>query len=149
MEHAPAPALCRAADLAGSFGAITGSAGAGNVVYRLRLTKTTAGSCFVSGIPRLLLLGKKGAPLPTHATAAHPGQLTAVRVVLTRGRTTALTARFSPDVAGPKEPVKGRCEPLAYRLRVWPGGGGSVAVPVGPPTSVCSHGALSLSVFTG
>jgi hypothetical protein len=150
IVNAPAqPALCRGADLAGSFAVIPGSAGAGNIVYRLRLRKRTQGSCFVSGIPQLRLLGKGGSPLPTRATAAHPGRQTAVRVVLSRGRSATLTARFSPGVPGPGEPTGSRCEPLAYRLRVWPGGGGSVTVPIGPPTAVCEHGALSLSVFTG
>jgi hypothetical protein len=150
IVQAPAqPAVCRGADFAGSFAVIPGSAGAGNVVYRLRLTKTSAGSCFVSGIPQLRLLGKGGSALPTQVTAAHPTHLTAVRVVLSRGRSTTLTARFTPDVPGPGEPTGRRCEPLAFRLRVWPGGGGSVTVPIRPPTAVCQHGALSLTVFTG
>jgi hypothetical protein len=140
------PAPCRGADFAGSFAVVRGSAGAGNIVYRLRLTKTTPGSCFVSGIPQLRLLARDGRELPTHATAAHPTQLTAVRVVLARGRATSLTARFSPDVPGPGEPTGATCEPVADRLRVAPGSG-TVTVPIRPPTPVCEHGALSLSAF--
>jgi hypothetical protein len=66
---------------------------------------------------------------------------TAVRVVLRKGRTTFLTARFSPDVP----PGCGR---PAWRLRVWPGGGGSLLVPVEPPTRVCLGGRLQLDPFT-
>jgi hypothetical protein len=135
------PALCRGADLAGSFAAISGSAGAGNVGYRLRLSKHTRGSCFVSGIPQLRLLDRSREPLPTHATAAHPGRLTAVRVVLARGESTRLAARFSPDVPP-------GCGGRAWYLRVWPGGGGSVVVPVRPPTVVCQRGRLQLDAFT-
>lgn len=148
IVHAAQPAVCRGADLAGAFSAVPNSAGAGNIVYRLRLTKRTDGSCFLSGIPQLRLLGKDGKALPTHVRAAHPGQLTAVRVVLARGRSTSLTARFSPDVPGPGEPVGRHCEPVAYRLRVDPGGGGTVTVPIRQPTAVCEHGTLSLTVFT-
>jgi hypothetical protein len=148
IVQAPAqPALCRAADLAGSFAAVRGSAGAGNITYRLRLTKTSAGRCFVSGIPQLRLLAQDGTALPTRVRAAHPTQSTAVRVVLARGRSTTLTARFSPDVPGAGEPTGRRCEPVAYRLRVLPGRG-ALTVPIRPPTAVCSRGALSLTAFS-
>lgn len=148
IAHAPAqPALCRGGDLRGSFALVPMSAGAGNVVYRLTLTKVTAGQCFVSGIPQLRLRRADGTPLPTRATAAHPGQLTAVRVVLRKGASTSLTARFSPDVTGVGE-TRSPCEPVAWKLSVAPGGGGTVVVPVRPHTSVCSHGALQLDAFT-
>jgi hypothetical protein len=139
--------LCRAADLTGAFTLVPGSAGAGNVVYRLQLTKRTPGRCFVTGLPRVRLLGRRGKPLPTRVFAAHPARLTAARAILQRGASTTAQARFSPDVPGRGEQFRGRCEPRAYRLRVSPGGGGSLAVPIRPPTPVCEHGRLALDAY--
>jgi hypothetical protein len=70
-------------------------------------------------------------------------------VILKPGKAAAETARFSPDVPGPGEGVAGRpCEPAAYKLRVTPTGGGSVVVPVKPPTSVCEHGTMTLPALS-
>ena len=139
---------CKGGDLTGSFRGVPGSAGAGNIVYALRLRNASHAMCFVTGIPGVQLLGKHGKPRPTHALPAHPGELTAVLVRLAPGKTAKATARFSPDVPGPGEQVKGPCEPTAYKLRVTPSGGGSVVVPVQPPTAVCEHGGMSFSVLT-
>ena len=98
----------------------------------------------------MTLLDAAGHKLPTSQSfAGRPGMLTAVMVPLTPGKGTAtLTARFSPDVPGPGEPVAGRqCERTAYKLRVAPSGGGSVVVPISPPTPVCEHGGLQLTSF--
>jgi hypothetical protein len=141
MLHAPPPAVCKAADLAGRFAVVRGSAGAGNVEYRLTVTKRTAGRCVVRGIPRLELVGREGKRLPTQELAANRGMGIAVRIVLRKGASARLTARFSPDV--PPD-----CGLPAYRLRVWPGGGGSFLVQVSPPTRVCQRGRLQLDVFT-
>jgi hypothetical protein len=141
MLHAPPPAVCKGADLSGRFAVVRGSAGAGNILYRLTVTKRTAGSCFVSGIPELQLLGREGKALPTESMLANRGMGTAVRVVLRKGDTTSLTARFSPDV--PPD-----CGRKAWRLRVRPGGGGSLVVPVDPPTRVCQRGRLQLDPWT-
>jgi hypothetical protein len=141
---------CSGSMLTGSFRLIPGSPGAGNVVYRLKVAPAKGASCFVTGIPGLTLLDRKGHRLPTKATfAGRPGTLTAVMVPLSAGRSASLTARFSPDVPGPGEPaVGGACEPTAYKLRVTPSGGGSFVVPVSPATPVCEHGGLQISVFT-
>jgi hypothetical protein len=139
---------CTGAMLAGSFKVIPGSPGAGNIVYRLRGAGTQA--CFVTGLPVVTLLDAAGHKLPTKsAFAGRPGMLTAVQVPLAPGSGTAtLTARFSPDVPGPGEPVAGKqCEPTAYKLRVSPSGGGFVVVPISPPTPVCEHGSLQLTSF--
>ena len=141
---------CTGAMLAGSFKAIPGSAGAGNIVYRLRVRDSGTRGCFVTGLPGVTLLDSSGHRLPTRAIfAGRPGTLTAVMVPLSPGGGSAtLTARFSPDVPGPGEPVSGRqCERTAYRLRVSPSGGGSVVVPLSPPTPVCEHGSLQLTSF--
>lgn len=147
--HASAP--CTGAALTGTFKVIPGSAGAGNVVYRLRVANGGRAACFVTGLPGVTLLDASGRKLPTSASfVGRPGMLTAVMVALAPGRGTAtLTARFSPDVPGPGEAVAGpKCERTAYKLRVTPSGGGSVVVPVSPPTPVCEHGALQLTSFT-
>src|SRR5262245_59449221 len=94
---------CIASQLTGSFSVVRGSAGAGNIVYRLRLRNRSPRTCFVSGLAGLRLLGKTGLPLPTKVTPAFRPGLTAVRVVLRPGQATKADARFSPDVPGPGE----------------------------------------------
>jgi Protein of unknown function (DUF4232) len=140
---------CSAAKLSGTFAAVPGSAGAGNIVYALRLKNVSGSSCTLTGIPGITLLGRDGKKLPTHPRPAHPGALTAVLVTLEPGATATATARFSPDVPGTGEPVSGRrCEPVAYTLLVRPNGGGMLRVPIRPPTSVCEHGGMSWTVLT-
>jgi Protein of unknown function (DUF4232) len=140
---------CRAAALTGTFAAVPGSPGAGSISYALTLRNTSSHRCFVTGIPALRLLGRGGGPLPTHVRPVQPGALTAVRVDLAPGRSARATARFSPDVPGPGEPVAGRrCEPTAYWLRVGPSGGGTLRAPIRPPTSVCEHGSMTWTVLT-
>jgi Protein of unknown function (DUF4232) len=141
-------AACTGADLTGRFAVVPGSAGAGNIVYSLLLTNTSASPCFVSGLPAVTLLDRNGSPLPTHVSAAQPGQPAAARIVLQSGDSTKADARFSPDVPSTGEQQTGACEPKAYVLRVTAPGGGTVAAPISPPTAVCGHGALSFSVFT-
>jgi Protein of unknown function (DUF4232) len=146
---APAEAAaCTGADLTGNFSAVPGSAGAGNIVYSLRLTNTSSSPCFVSGLPAVTLLDKNGSPLPTHVAAAQPGQATAARIVLQSRDTAKADARFSPDVPGTGEQQIGPCEPKAYVLRVTAPGGGTVAAPISQPTAVCEHGGLNFSVFS-
>jgi hypothetical protein len=94
-------APCTGARLSGSFSAIYGSAGAGNISYALRLRNSSARTCFVSGLAGLRLLGKDRKPLPTNVRPAFRAGLTAVRVVLRPGAHARATARFSPDVPGP------------------------------------------------
>jgi hypothetical protein len=140
---------CKGSQLTGSFKGIPRSAGAGNIVYRLRVVNTASQSCFVTGIPSLTLLDKAGRKLPTNARfSGPPGTLSAVVAPLGKGQAGSLTARFSPDVPGPGEQTTGACEKTAYKLRVTPSGGGSVVVGISPPTPVCEHGSLQLSVFT-
>ncbi len=147
----PAPAApCRGAQLSGRFKVVPGSAGAGNIVYALRLTNRSGRTCFVSGLAGLRLLDSRGRPLPTKVEPAFRPGLTAVKVILRRGGTARVDARFSPDVPGPGEPVAGRrCEPVAYRVRVTPPpGGGTLVAPITPPTSVCVSGQISLRALS-
>ena len=144
-----APGLCTGSVLTGSFKVIPGSAGAGNVVYRLTVKNGSSAECGVTGLPTLQLLGKTGKKLPTRTTfGGMPGTLTAVLVPLQPGGTASLTARFSPDVPGVGEQHPGACEATAYKLRVTPSAGGTATVAITPPTPVCEKGRLQLTVFT-
>jgi Domain of unknown function (DUF4232) len=141
-----APA-CSGNELTGSFDAIPNSAGAGNISYELTLTNNSKTTCYVSGIPSVQLLDASGNPLPTHATAAHPGQALAAQIVLAPGTSAYSQARFSPDVPGIGESQTGKCEPTATTLRVTPGGPSTVSVPIKPPTSVCEQGQLNFELL--
>jgi hypothetical protein len=146
---APARA-CTGPQLAGTFAAIPGSAGARNIVYALRARLVRGPTCFVSGLPRLQLLDRLRRPLPTKVTAAFQPGLSAARVLLRPGRATKSSARFSPDVPGPGEPRAGtQCERRSYYVRVTPPPGrGTFVVPVRPPTPVCEHGRLSVTAMS-
>jgi Domain of unknown function (DUF4232) len=143
-------APCRGAQLSGTFKVIPGSAGAGNIVYTLRLKNHSTATCFVSGLPKMQLLGRYGRALPTHVVPAFRGALTAVRVVLAPGKSAKATARFSPDVPGVGEPTTtGPCEKTSYKVRVTPPpGGGTLIAPVLPPTPVCEHGGMQVSALS-
>jgi hypothetical protein len=140
---------CRGGELRGAFTVVPGSAGAGNIVYKLRLRNVSSAACFVTGIPGLQLLARDGSKLPTHVTPTNRGALTAVMVILKPGKAAVTSARFSPDVPGPGEgAVQRQCEPTAYKLRVTPNGGGTAVVGVTPATPVCSHGSMSLRALS-
>lgn len=144
---AAAPA-CTGGDLGGSFDVVPGSPGAGQISYDLTLTNTSGSPCFVSGLPQLQLLDAQGGALPTSVSAAQPGQGTAAKIVLQPGGSAKSEARFSPDVPGPGEGQAGQpCEPVSHQLQVTANGGGTVVVPVKPPTSVCEHGSLRMSLL--
>jgi hypothetical protein len=153
----PAPtdaAGCGGSDLSGSFSEVPGSAGAGSITYALTLTNAGSTACYVSGIPQLQLLDASGGAVPTSVSAAQPGHATAAKIVLQPGSSARADARFSPDVPGPGEPETEpspgnpqECAPTAHQLQVTVSGS-SVTVPVDPPTAVCSHGTLRLSLLT-
>jgi hypothetical protein len=139
---------CTGTQLAPRFTYVVGSAGAGNVVYKLTVTNRSSALCTVTGLPAVKLLGRTGNPLPTHVTAVFRPGLTAVLVRLAPGGSAKATARFSPDVPGPGEPVSGRrCEPVSYWLRVTAPGGGVTKGSIKPATPVCEHGTLQMSVY--
>lgn len=142
-----ATASCTGGQLSGRFALIPGSPGAGSVSYRLTLRNVSARACTLTGLPRGRLVGKTGTLLPTHIVAAFPGALTAVLVTLAPRASAHADARFSPDVPGPGEQHPGACEPVAYRFRVAPPGGGTTTVAVSPPTSVCEHGSLRFGAY--
>jgi hypothetical protein len=140
--------FCRGGAFSGTFSAVPGSAGAGSISYLLVLRNRSQAPCAVTGIPELRLLDRAGRPLPTRVSPARPGIATAVLVAVQPGGYASVTARFSPDVPGPGEPVSGhQCEPTAYKLRVTARGGGSTVVPIARPTPVCEHGSLIVSLY--
>jgi hypothetical protein len=70
-----------------------------------------------------------------------------VRIVLQPHSWASASARFTPDVPGPGE-AGPRCEPTAYRVHVTvPPGGAAATAPVQPPTPVCVHGSMTMSVL--
>jgi Protein of unknown function (DUF4232) len=145
---ATASAPCAAGSLTGSFDEVPGSAGAGQIVYTLKLTNTGSSACFVSGIPQVQLLGTTGKALPTSASAAQAGTATAVKVSLRHGGSASAEAQFSPDVTGTGDATSGQCEPTATVLRVTAPGGGTLDAPIQPPTPVCEQGSLHFKNFT-
>jgi hypothetical protein len=142
------PPACQGKDLTGAFTAVRGSEGAGNIIYTLRLRNTSHSVCFVTGLPRVLLLGKSGKALPTNVRPEFPGALTAILVRLRPGMTTSANAQFSPDVPGVGEGHPGACEATAYALRVTPNGGGTLVAPISNPTAVCSHGRMGFWAYS-
>lgn len=143
-----AAAACSGSQLSGTFALVPGSAGAGQVVYALKLTNTSQTSCSLSGIPQAQLLGASGSSLPTHVVPAQPGTATAALITLTPGASAAANARFSPDVTGQGDSQSGACQPTAHTLRVTLSGGGTVDAPIQPPTSVCEQGRLSFQLLS-
>ena len=144
-----APSACRTSSLRAQMTAIRGSAGAGNIEYRLLLRNTGSAACGVSGHPALRLLSAKGAPLPTHVTAVPPG-VTAALIALAPGHSASATLRFSPDVPGTGEQTIGQCEPTAHRVRITLAspGHGTLSGPILPPTPVCEHGGMTESLLS-
>jgi hypothetical protein len=133
---------CHGIQLAGTFAGIPGSAGAGNIVYRLTLQNLSSSSCTLTGLPQGLLLGKNGSKLPTHIRTAYPGRLP-VLVRLAPGRFAYANARFSPDVPGTGDNTSGQCQPKAYWLQVE-----GINVKIAPATPVCERGTLSFSTYS-
>jgi hypothetical protein len=140
--------MCTGKQLGATFNAVRGSEGAGNIVYTLVVTDHSTTTCSVSGLPRVVLLGKTGKALPTHVRAAFAQGLTAVLVTLTPGKSAKATARFSPDVNGVGDHAPGICQPVAYWVRVSGPGGGTTKGAIKPPTSVCERGQLSFRAYS-
>ena len=65
-QGASRPTFCTGGQLTGSFAAVPGSAGAGNISYALRVENRSARRCSLTGLPVARLLGKTGEPLATH-----------------------------------------------------------------------------------
>jgi Protein of unknown function (DUF4232) len=137
---------CLASSLAGAFAGVPGSAGAGQITYRLRLTNQGDSTCAVAGVPSVKLLAQDESTLPTNVEPARPSDTNAGRVVLSPGDAATADARFSPDVPGTGDDAGPQCEPKAYTLRVTIGSG-EVDAPVTPATPVCERGSLFFSAL--
>jgi hypothetical protein len=144
---ASAANACTGDAMRGSFTVIAGSAGAGQVGYRLRVTNASPVACFVSGLPNAQLLSSAGHDLPTNVVAAQPGTATAAKIVLQPNGSASADARFSPDIPGGSEPTDAPCEPKSFTMRL-AFGGAPLDVNVSPPTPVCEHGTLQFSLFS-
>jgi len=57
-------ASCTGAQLTGTFNVVRGSAGAGNITYKLVLKNVSTHMCTLTGLPQGRLLGKAGKELP-------------------------------------------------------------------------------------
>lgn len=139
------PPACKAPQLSATFKVIPGSAGAGNIVYALRIENTSSTACSVTGLPKGVLLGRNGKAQTTRVVAAAPGTMQGIITLKRRGSTRA-TARFSPDVPGVGESGK-QCEPKSYWFRLTAPGGGTLKAKLSPATSVCEHGRLQFSYW--
>jgi hypothetical protein len=138
---------CTGDAMTGSFAAIRGSEGAGQIEYKLTVKNASPVACFVSGLPNVQLLSQGGVDLPTKVIALQAGTGTAARIALQPGDSASATARFSPDVNGTGDQTNGPCQPKASTLRVALGGA-PLDAPISPPTSVCEQGTLQFSLYT-
>ena len=87
---------CSGTQLVGNFVVIMGSAGAGSISYQLNVRLASGRPCFVSGLPRIRLLGRLRQLLPTKVVPAVRRAGRTVPVVLGPGHGARAEARFSP-----------------------------------------------------
>jgi hypothetical protein len=130
---------CTADDLTGTFEVLAGSAGAGNIVYTLKVTNASQQPCTVSGVPALTALDEHGNEIPSHVAQTNSG--TGALVTLQPGDSARSQVRFSPDV----DP----CEPGTMHTLHVGIGASALNVAVDPPTRLCGGGSLQPTPFTG
>lgn len=112
----------------------------GSTAYYLTLRNLAGDACQTRSFVRLTLLDGAGNPVPTRMILGVPSPY----VIPSGGEEYAVaTLRTS---AGPREPARGPCEPLATQVRIAPSRrSGAVTVPIEPPLHACHGGAISLS----
>lgn len=132
-------AACTLSSFKGTFKVVPGSAGAGSIVYKLRVVNNSGSACAFSTAPALRLLDKHGHALPTHAK--FPASQVAT-ISIAPGKAAIATARFSPDMPSGGEPQSGPCEKRAFKLRIRTGPTNAVTIPVKPATKVCGRGSM-------
>lgn len=127
---------------------IRGSSGAGQTGYRLTVKNLGSASCTFQNEPGLTLLGSHKRKLPTHVHWTGGPKI----ITFGPGKTVSARLRFSPDIPGPGEQRRGRCEPQAHSIRVQLvlqlktlGREQLATGPVRPATSVCEHGRMTAS----
>ena len=130
---------CTAHDLTATFQVLQGSAGAGNIVYTLKVTNAAQAACTVHGIPDIAFLDAAGNTMTAHTTpSGGPGAV----VALQPGDSATAQVRFSPDVTP--------CDPgTATTLNVSFPGNSLLATKIDPATRLCGAGSLQPSAFTG
>lgn len=144
LARAPgAVSPCRASALRATYSLVYGSNGLGHVEYLLTVTNHSRRACTVAAPLSVTLLGAHGQGLPTHATYERTGRYS---VRLAAGQWAQAASRLSPDIAGPGEPGRGDCEPVAHALRIGVDGA-TVGAPM-DPTPVCEHGAISFDALS-
>jgi Protein of unknown function (DUF4232) len=144
---ASAANACTGDARSGTFKAVPGSAGAGTIVYALRVTNTSPVACYVTGLPQVQLLGANGSDLPTHVVPVQQGLDTSAKITLQPNGSASADARFSPDVNGTGDSTTGQCQPKSVKMRV-AFGGAPLDVDISPPTSVCEQGQLQFKIFS-
>lgn len=92
------------------------SAGAGQRGLTLVLTNASRSSCSLFGYPGAQLLSARNQDVPTNVVR----QRARVRTVVLRPGAGATTTLQWSSVAGPGEPVTGRCEPNPARVEITP-----------------------------
>jgi hypothetical protein len=130
---------CAPAHASAKMTQIPGSGSAGHIDYRLTIKNQGAAPCTLGNHPGLRLLKTNGQRLPTHVTKLGRQRL----VTIMPGHSASARLHFSPDIPGPLEPVRGLCQPVAHKVRVFLTATKSVVGPVRPPTPVCEHGAIA------
>lgn len=131
---------CSAHDLTATFEQLEGSAGAGNIVYTLKLTNASQAACTVSGVPTIDFLDSSGQAMKKAVSPNGSG--TAVLVTLQPGDSARSQVRFSPDV----DP----CDPgTATTLRVTMPDGSTLDAKIDPATRLCGGGSLQPSILSG
>jgi hypothetical protein len=126
---------CTARDLTATFEVLQGSAGAGNIVYTLRVQNASQHECTVGGVPDITFVGHE-----SHIPATNSGVDSFV--TLQPGDSARSQVRFSPDV----DP----CQPgTASTLRLTMPDGTTLDAKIDPPTKLCGGGSLQPSAFTG
>jgi len=130
---------CTAHDLTATFQVLPGSAGAGNIVYTLKVTNAAQAACTVHGAPDITFLDAAGNAMPAHVSpSGGPGAV----VALQPGDSATSQVRFSPDV----DP----CDPgTATTLNVAFPGNSVLETKINPVTRLCGAGSLQPGAFSG
>ena len=136
---AATPPRCTVAQLRGSLTHLT--AGAGSRFATLVLRNTSRRPCSLFGYPGALLLSRSGRALPTRVLRDRSRR---PRTVVVRPRGRAVSQWRWGAIPGPREPARGRCEPLPRRIEVTPPNATRQLVLPWRSGPVCEHGTITV-----
>jgi hypothetical protein len=123
---------CTASDLTGTFSVLSGSAGAGNILYTLHVTNASQDACTVSGAPAVTFLDANGTAMNQHTSTTDQKPTV---ISLQPGASASAQVRFSPDVTP--------CDPgTATTLRVEMPDDSTFTVKFDPATKLCGAGSV-------